>query len=640
MNLMDLSIKVGIDDQASKGVASLSDKLKNGLGGAAKIGAAAVATVAAGVTALGVTMAKGIKETAEYGDNIDKMSQKMGLSAEAYQEWDFIMKHNGTTIEGLKPAMKTLANAAETSSDAFQKLGMSQKEISKMSQEELFSATIKNLQNVEDVTERTYLAGKLLGRGATELGPLLNMTAEETENMRKQVHELGGVMSNESVKSAAAFQDSLQNLKTATSGLSRGLFSEFLPSITTVMDGLTMIFSGDDSGVNKIADGVFEFTTKITEAMPKVLDAGTKIVKALMKAITDNLPLLLESGIQALFSFLEGINSVLPTVITSLVDALPLLIEAALELLIGLAEAIADNIDIILDAVLEAITKIVETLMNPEALSKLIEAGIEILLALVHGIVDAIPQLIAMIPTVIKNIVDVLLSNLGLIISAAIEIIMALINGLLEAIPDLIAMVPEIIMGIITGIIDNLDKIIMMAPQIIMALISGLISAIPKLVAAIPKIIKSIIDVFTKTDWGKIGKNIIDGLLNGLKTFWKNLTKWVSDAWNSLVGGIKSFLGIHSPSKLFADIGKNMALGVGVGWEDTFKDVDKEINDSMSFGDIDYGVSTVSSVDGSTNSPEVSKTEVVISVDDSQNLMGFARALLPLLKIAEKEVYA
>ncbi len=92
-----------------------------------------------------------------------------------------------------------------------------------------------------------------------------------------------------------------------------------------------------------------------------------------------------------------------------------------------------------------------------------------------------------------------------------------------------------------------------------------------------------------------IGKNIVNGLLNGIKGAWSKLTKWFTDAWDSLVGGVKDLLGIHSPSRTFAEIGKNMALGVGDGWDDEFGDVEKDINGSMSFDDATFGVSSYGS---------------------------------------------
>lgn len=160
------------------------------------------------------------------------------------------MQHSGTSIDSLQAGMKTLANAVENGNDAFERLGISQEQIASMNNEELFSATITALQNVENGTERTYLAGQLLGKGATELGALLNTSAEETEAMRQRVHELGGVMSDEAVKASAAYQDSLQDMQTAISGVSRSVVSEFLPGITTVM-----VMSTSDIMGNAIARG-------------------------------------------------------------------------------------------------------------------------------------------------------------------------------------------------------------------------------------------------------------------------------------------------------------------------------------------------------------------------------------------------
>ena len=252
-----------------------------------------VATAAAGaaIGAIGSKFVSATADVASYGDNIDKMSQKMGLTAEAYQEWDAVMQHSGTSMETMKASMKTLANAAESGNDAFKMLGISQKEIANMSQQELFEATIAGLQNVTDDTQRTYLAGKLLGRGATELGALLNTSAEDTQAMRDRVRELGGVMSQEAVSASAAFQDQLQDMQTAFQGLSRGLTAEFLPSMTTVMSGLTEIFSGNaEGGLSQISEGINGIVEGITQALPQIAQTATTILEALATAIMQNLP--------------------------------------------------------------------------------------------------------------------------------------------------------------------------------------------------------------------------------------------------------------------------------------------------------------------------------------------------------------
>lgn len=317
MDVFNLMATLGLDASSYEEGLENAEKQGASFGSALKVGAGiAVGALALTTTAVvGATKAfsDGIVQTAAYGDNIDKMSQKMGLSAEAYQEWDAVMQHAGTSIDSMKTSMKTLANAAETGNQAFQQLGLTQEQVASMSQEELFSATIEGLQNIEDTTQRTYLAGQLLGKGATELGPLLNMTAEETQEMKDRVHELGGVMSDEAVKAAAAYTDSLQDLTTSFSGLKNNLMSQFLPSITTVMDGLTEIMIGNkEGGLAMINEGVGDFVDNLNTKIPEFFEVGASILESIITAVTQNLPTLIQSGQQVLSKLISGIVSNLP----------------------------------------------------------------------------------------------------------------------------------------------------------------------------------------------------------------------------------------------------------------------------------------------------------------------------------------
>ena len=203
------SLSKVLDGEATAAGKAAGGKMSSALGGALKTGVSAIAGLGTAALGAGTALASAANGVAAYGDNIDKMSQKMGMTAEAYQEWDAVMQHSGTSMETMKSSMKTLANAAQTGNDAFKELGITEKDLQTMNQQDLFEATIAGLQQVDDTTQRTYLAGQLLGRGATELGALLNTSAEDTQAMRDRVHELGGVMSDEAVKNSAAFKDSL-----------------------------------------------------------------------------------------------------------------------------------------------------------------------------------------------------------------------------------------------------------------------------------------------------------------------------------------------------------------------------------------------------------------------------------------------
>lgn len=416
MNLLDLAIKVAIDDsEVDSGLkdvesktTSFASKIGKGFAATAAVGTAVVATT----TKMGKALYDNVSSVAEYGDNIDKMSQKMGISAEAYQEWDAVMQHSGTSIEALKPSMKTLAQQAEKGSDAFQKLGISEEQVASMSQEDLFSAVITGLQNMEEGTERTALTAELLGRGATELGALLNTSAEETQAMKDRVHELGGVMSDEAVKNAAAFQDQLQDLQTGFQSLSRNLMTEFLPSITDVMGGLTEIFTGNfDEGIDQISLAFDSIIASLVEKLPQIIDVATKIILALVEAIINNLPKIMEAGIEIIFGLIDGITQALP-------DLIP--------------------------AIVTAILIIVEKLTEPDTLMQLIQAAFQIIGALAQGLINAIPELVKHIPTIIMNLVQALIQAAPQILASGVQLMVELGLGILQGAVEVVNAVVEV----------------------------------------------------------------------------------------------------------------------------------------------------------------------------------------------------
>ena len=431
MNLFDLFATLSLDSSGyTEGLAEaeaqgedFGTSLSTGLATAARVGAVAIAATTTAVVAASGAFVNGVASVAEYADHIDKQSQKMNMSAEAFQEWDFIMQHNGTTIDQMQASIKTLSAAVESGSDAFTELGMTQEEVASMSGEELFSATITALQGIEDETTRTYLAGQLLGRGATELGPLLNMTAEETEEMRQQVHELGGVMSDEAVKAGAQFQDSLQNMQTAFSGVKNTLLSEFLPSFSTVMDGLAAIFSGDSSGLELVRQGVNDFAAQMNETMPVFLEIGGEIIGVLGDALVENLPTIISTGADVMNKLVQGLISNLPALISAavllitevtkgLIDAAPQLMSAAIEIIMYLGEYLSEEAPNLIDSAVDVIIQLVEMLTDPDNVETLLGAALDIILAIAEGLIENAPELIGAVVVAVGNIVVALAESL------------------------------------------------------------------------------------------------------------------------------------------------------------------------------------------------------------------------------------
>lgn len=238
------------DDAAKKTQSSLS-KVVSGAVSFATSTKAMVAAAAAGIFSVADSVAS-------VGDTIDKQSQKLGISAEAYQEWDAILGHCGASMDSLKAGMKTLSSAIVTGSadqvTAFKAVGLSIDDVRKMSTEDVFAAVITGLQGMEEGADRTKIATTLLGRSAQELGPLLNTSAEATEEMRQTVNDLGGVMSNEAVAASAKFKDTLQDLQTASGWFKREFVSDILPAVTAGMQGLTSTMVAGKNGVVQLKE--------------------------------------------------------------------------------------------------------------------------------------------------------------------------------------------------------------------------------------------------------------------------------------------------------------------------------------------------------------------------------------------------
>lgn len=587
MDLFTLSAKLQLDKsdydkglQESESMASkVGGSIMNGFGTMVKVGAAGMATIGAATAGATGAIVKGTSELAEYGDNIDKMSQKMGISAEAYQEWDAIMQHSGTSIDSMSRGMQTLQKNAVNSAEKFEALGITQEQLANMSTEELFSATITGLQNMGEGAERTALASELLGGSAKELGALLNTSAEDTEAMRQRVHELGGVMSDDAVKAAASFQDSLQDMKTGLEGLKKNMLSNFLPATTKVMDGLTAIFAGDfDEGLEQISEGITEFVDNISEKLPEVMELGGAIIETLATAIIDNLPALFEAGMNMIGRLGEGI-----------LESVPQMLSTALTLMETFATGLIESVPEIIPAIVDMIMQIVNTLTQPDNLVKLIMAAVQLAIAIATGLLQAIPQIIQAIPQIIENLVIAIVELLPLLIGAGVQLLGALVEGIMsiagslfDAARDLINrfidtivevgmqlvekgkdLITNVINGIkamfenvkqkgketvdkiITGIKGQFSAMVQKGKDLIQKVIDGIAGMFTSLVEKGKAIVDNVKSGFMEKveeakDWGK---DLIQNFIDGVLAKWESLKQTVSNVAQS----VKDFLGFSEP---------------------------------------------------------------------------------------------
>jgi phage-related protein len=170
-------------------------------------------------------------------------------------------------------------------------------------------------------------------------------------------------------------------------------------------------------------------------------------------------------------------------------------------------------------------------------------------------------------------------------VNTAVSIVDSLMQGIKDNLVTISNGASSAVLTLADGIIDLLPELIVTGTLLIGKLAAGVIKGLPDLVAQIPSMIEEIVSGFAKHggEWKQIGHDIVNGIWDSLKIYWKNFTDWFDGAWEDLVSGVKDLLGIHSPSRVFGNIGKNMALGAEDGWFNTFGGIKRDIQNSMNF---------------------------------------------------------
>ena len=276
-----------IEDTTGR-ASSLGEKFKTGITTVAKWGAA----VTAAATAATAAVWKFAESAASATDTVDKMSQKIGISREAYQELDFICSQSGTSVDTLQMGVKTLTNQMQAAADGtdsavamFEKLGVSIYDTNGelKDQETMMWETMDALQRMENQTEKAALANDLLGRSGTELMPLLNGTAGSLEAMREQAHELGLILSDEAVDAGVLFTDTVDQTKRAFAAIATELGVGVMPTLQKFLEQVQShlpvirdtIFGAVETAVSKfkaLKDWMSDIVSYIREAFQPIFE--------------------------------------------------------------------------------------------------------------------------------------------------------------------------------------------------------------------------------------------------------------------------------------------------------------------------------------------------------------------------------
>ena len=292
---------------------------------------------------------------------------------------------------------------------------------------------------------------------------------------------------------------------------------------------------------------------------PALTDAGSWGVECI-RNLTDALS---NGGPEAMLSAAGGILSALAA---GIVEQLPGMVSAGVNIIAYLAQSLVAATPEMLTTGASIVGALVDSLSS--ALPQLLHTGIEMLSQLGAGLVQGIPELLTQALPLVADLASGLRENAGKLVDAGIEFIFNLMQGLMDGLPTLIEYLPGIVSDLAGIINDNAPKLLAAGAHLIVMLGRGLLEALPTIIENIPQICKAIFDVFTAFRWLDIGSQIVTGLWTGLKSGWTGLISKVQGLAQQLPDIVKKVLGIHSPSRIFAEIGQFICEGFKKGIEE------------------------------------------------------------------------
>lgn len=576
MNLFELFIKVGVDDQASNKLKDLGGKLGNGLKTAAKIGTTAVVAASTAIVALTKNAVESYAEYEQLVGGVDTLfknaSQKLqNYAAEAYKTSGMSANEymaNATSFSaslisslgGDTEAAAEYANRAMVSmSDNANKMGTSLESIVQTYQS-LSRGNMAMLDNLKLGYGGTKAELQRLIKDAstyTDIQKQMGVTVDESSmsfdnivNAIAVVQGKLGIAGATAQEAATTIEGSVISMKGAWQNLVVGiaddnadfsqLMTNFVDSVGTVAENILPRVQIALTGVGNLIDGLFPVIVEKIPAIfesviPKLAESAVKIFQSLIDGINQNQGSLIASAF-----------SIISTLATGILNLLPQIVALGLNLIVSLATGIAENLDTLIPAIVDVVMQIYTTVTDPATLSSLVDAAIAILFALVDGIIAAMPILLEQAPVIVVNLVSAIIENAPKLVKAAFSLVSHFITSLTGFIGESVGNVAQavrdwfntsILQPITNFVTQTWNKIVSFFAPLI-GFVSPILQALKELFDTIWEAIKILVgraldNIKSKisTVWNSI-VSVLTAILNTIKNI-------VSSAFNSLYSAVE-----------------------------------------------------------------------------------------------------
>lgn len=592
-------------------VGTVTKKVATAIGTAAKTAATGMA-VATGAFAAGTATIKELVNSTEelrtdlshLDSNAREASIGIEKARDAYKTFAIISGEADSSVE----AMSNLLQAGFTESNL-------QKAVEGLTGAYLrFPDTLK-IESLADSLQETLATGAATGQFAEVLERLgLNLeefdnkmstltSDTERQNFALETLSKAGLMNT--YKQYVKNNEELLASKRATQDYEEALaqLGEKLQPISTKITQTTTHLINNTS---QMVDEILNIMSKLqngelsmADVIERACSKGGEIVKNVSTGMKEKIPIIVDTVNQIMTNLISGVENKLPDFINRgndliigfagiLKDKIILIAEVASEIMISLISGIESKLPFFIQKGMELIVGLVKVVR--ENMPLIIEVAINIMSKLISGIESKLPEFIDKGLDIIAGLAEKIRKNIGLIVDKGIELVLAIGNGISEALPSLFEKVPGIVIDIARIINENFPKIIEAGLKLMASLAKGIWDSLPTVLANLPKIIEAIFQTFMAFNWWNLGKNIMNGIANGIKTMGGELKTAATDGLSGVLEYIKSL-----PTKAVT-WGKDMILGFVNGIKskissikDAVKNVAETITSFLHFSRPDVG---------------------------------------------------
>lgn len=510
----------------------------------------------------------------DMSDNANKMGTSMEMIQNAYQGF---AKQNYTMLDNLKlgyggtkeEMQRLLSDAEELTGKKF------------------------DISNFGDITQAIHAIQTEMGITGTTAKEASSTIQGSVGQMKSAWENLLTGMSDPN----SNFESLVNNFIESVVTLGKNLMPTIQNMLPQLVNGLTQLMNSLVPMIPPI----------LQQLLPALINGAISLLQSLVSMAPQLLPIISQLGIQLVMQLVTTMLSMAP-------QLLDLGFQLITQLILGLAQATPQ----IINATIQCLSSMIDTIFAN--LPTVIEAGLQLIVALGEGLIEALPDLLLKIPEIIDSIYSTFISLVPEIIDAGVILLTALTENLpyiIQCICDAIPMIVEALVSnfesyvpmiievgvvLFTALVKNLPlilaSILVALNQIIVTVLGELIKAIPRLADAGLKLLKGIVGKIGEAgkwigekmktivtamknaitnkikEFATIGKQIVEGVWQGIKNMKATIAKNISNFFGGLVDSAKEKLGIHSPSKVFEKtVGENIALGVIKGMKNKYKKV-------------------------------------------------------------------